>query len=201
MMVLVLTLAAASLEQGSSPAPGVAKVAAIGAVVYERFQYQASDGVEIEAGAPLRYFLIDFPVREGDRFVTVESRKGYKACLVVKDEPCLIDDDGDGRFDRWSQSGVIIIHKLKQSLAYHAVRINQALAHDDFRWRISYLGLADHALKLSYREFNDDLARPAFTEDYAIPLGPVFPQTIVVKDVRFSVSAIDGEGLHYTVVP
>jgi hypothetical protein len=58
-----------------------------------------------------------------------------------------------------------------------------------------------NALSLSYREFSDDMARPAFTEDLSVPMGATFPQPIVVKGQRFIVHKIDGTGLTYQLSP
>ncbi len=53
--------------------------------------------------------------------------------------------------------------KLKEPVAYH-IEERQVAAGDNFRQVISYLGVSGETLRLSYREFSNDMARPAFNE-------------------------------------
>lgn len=65
---------------------------------------------------------------------------------------------------------------------------------------LTYLGSNGSALSLSYREFINDMARPAFTEELQVPLSQPFPQKVRAKGVMFQVDKIDGVGLQYSVL-
>jgi len=73
-------------------------------------------------------------------------------------------------------------------------------APDNLRQMILYQGATSDTLRLSYREFRGDLARPAFTEELAVPITREFPQDIVVKNIRFRLFGLDGTGLTYEIV-
>ena len=66
-----------------------------------------------------------------------------------------------------------------------------------FRKVIIYSGVGDGIIKFSYREFTNDMARPAFTEELTLPLGKSFPQDIAIKDQVFTLISVDGMGLTY----
>ena len=84
---------------------------------------------------------------------------------------------------------------------YTETEITLSTSTENFKQVVTYLGTSDHTLRLSYREFMNDMARPAFTEDYTFPLAPTFPQPVAFKDVRLTITAVDGAGLHYRVEP
>lgn len=198
----MLALATTSIAQGSTPLVGEDHVAPIGGAVYDRFKYSVTEGAVLSEAASIRQLFRHYELDQGARFSTVDD-KHFKACAIDDGSPCLIDSDGDGKFDRLLPDNAFYIGsiKLKQPVAYQKAKFEQPLQRGDFRWTITYLGAADHSLKLSYREFSDGIARPAFTEDYAIPLGDKLPQTLRVKDVSIVVTAIDGLGLHYRIAP
>jgi hypothetical protein len=54
-------------------------------------------------------------------------------------------------------------------------------------------------LRLSYREFSNDLARPAFTEELSFPVSDAFPQTIVWRNTKITLLGLDNEGLRYRI--
>ena len=65
---------------------------------------------------------------------------------------------------------------------------------------LTYQGASSGSLKLGYKEFQNDLARAAFTEELLIPLTPVFPQKVAAKGVVFNVIEISGMGMKYEVL-
>ena len=68
---------------------------------------------------------------------------------------------------------------------------------NNFRKLIIYSGVGDGTIKFSYREFTNDMARPAFTEELTLPLGKSFPQDVAIKDQVFTLISLDGMGLTY----
>jgi hypothetical protein len=62
-----------------------------------------------------------------------------------------------------------------------------------------FQGATSDSLRFSYREFSNDMARPAFTEDLSIPREP-FPSMIMVKNLQLEVLAVSGMGMRYRVV-
>jgi hypothetical protein len=89
--------------------------------------------------------------------------------------------------------------KLPHPFAYKASEFIQPTS-GSLKQVVIFLGSTKDSLRLSYREFVNDMARPAFTEEYTFPLSSTFPQPISFKGVKMTIAGIDGEGLHYTVI-
>lgn len=126
------------------------------------------------------------------------SKTKFKAC--TKSGECGYDDNGDGVFDRMSSWGNLRSPKLKIPVPYRAKRITVENP-DSVRQIIIYAGATGDTLRLSYREFSNDLARPAFTEELIIPITKNFPQDVAVKQVEFRIHQIDGLGMKYEILP
>ena len=184
-------------RSGSRPAAGADEVATVGSPVYEKFRYDAVEvsvlpeeavkktltgKIRLPAGAPL--------------YQQIHSNAKYKAC--VPSGPCGLDDDGDGNFDRIALDSAVRALTLESPAPYEIQEVG-IRSDKDFKQVVTYLGVTNGALRLSYREFINDLARPAFTEELTFPLEKSFPQEIAFKDVRILVLGVDGRGLRYQV--
>lgn len=143
----------------------------------------------------------------GSRLIGVETKSGVKACeinatdlIVGRVRACFTDEDGDGAFDHYSYKENASLGPLRQPARYHRVVSSEETERSNFQSQVTYLGVSAGALSLSYREFSDDMARPAFTETLSIPLNPVYPQSVRFKGVEMKVVKIDGLGLRYQIV-
>ena len=85
----------------------------------------------------------------------------------------------------------------KNKIQYVADLLEKADSRSRFEFRLIYLGTSGGALRVSYREFANDMARPVFTEELTVPLGITFPQVIAVNDTKLVIHNIDAVGLDY----
>ena len=110
------------------------------------------------------------------------------------------DKDGDGRIDQVSAENVLFTSKkLKEPVAFTMVDAPASAGADYFRQVLTFSGGAGGVLRISYREFSHDVARPAFTEELSFPLEAAYPQTITWRDTRITLLGLDGSGLRYRV--
>jgi hypothetical protein len=134
------------------------------------------------------------------------SDRGTVACTRLnmafgRNKPCLIDNDSDGNFEAVLFKAGGPPDKLKEPAAYTVeVAAGSSKAGPSFRSVLIYLGSDGSAMSLSYREFTNDMARPAFTEELKVPLNKTYPQELRVKGVHFRILKLDGMGLQYVVV-
>jgi hypothetical protein len=70
-----------------------------------------------------------------------------------------------------------------------------------FRQALIFAGLDGKTLRLSYREFTDDMARPAFTQDLTFTMSGKYPETISFRDSAITVLGIDNSGMRYRIEP
>ncbi|WP_242183214.1 hypothetical protein [Sphingomonas sp. CARO-RG-8B-R24-01] len=186
------TVTAGDVVWSSAPPP---------AVHYEVVLDQRAKGGSLISSAG----LIDVPA--GTTLDFVETPSGMKACsrsgtdsIFGRERTCLIDENEDGAFDRYSFNETSKIAPLK-SPAKYTKRTVTSLEGPAFERRIIYLGSTPTTLSLSYREFGDSLARSAFTENLTIPLGTAYPQIVRFKGLEMEIANISGMGMRYSIKP
>src|SRR6185436_3074973 len=69
-----------------------------------------------------------------------------------------------------------------------------------FRQELLYQGVAGSSLSISYREFSDNFARPAFQQDLQYTLAPSGETEIAFKGARITVLSATNTALQYKVV-
>lgn len=142
-------------------------------------------------------------VKKGDGFFRVSSKSKLKVCSLklgtFGQSICLLDDDGDGNFDRVSSNSVLKAHPIQSPLPYKSGFVNLPLVSSGMKMLVLYQGVSSGSLLFSYREFRDDYARPAFEENISIPLGKTFPQKIALKGAIFVIHGVDGLGVDYEI--
>lgn len=204
--VALLTAPSAKAQQLTiiqSPEVGVETIVPAGGDVYSYFKVYTIDGVRTEAATKAGDWLLEQPVPTGTELVPVTTKAKFKACVPYPNSfdargPCFLDDDGDGRFDRQARDDATMARKVKTPVPYSKVAISVARS-DSFKQIILYQGATADSLRFSYREFKDDMARPAFTEELTIPREP-FPAMILVKNLQLEIAGVTGMGLRYTLV-
>ena len=139
----------------------------------------------------------------GTALIGVTSKVKFKACVSAPGTfdasgQCFLDDNGDGVFERTAIDQTTIATKLKTPIPYHLSDV-EVRREDTLRRVILYQGATGDSLKFSYREFNFDLARPAFTEEISVPREQL-PAMVRVKNAQIEVLAVTGMGLRYRMV-
>jgi hypothetical protein len=206
-MLVAAPLFAQEIRNSVVPAIGVPAVASVGDTVYEKSHLSVLPAYTINEFFSGKNMFATVTISPGDKFIKIPSKSILKACrspsieaFVHKQyDACLYDDDGDGTFDRFGANEVQGGKKFPHPIPYRNSEFIQATS-DSVKQVVIFLGSTKDSMRLSYREFVNDMARPAFTEEYSFPLAATFPQPIAFKGVKMSVTQIDGEGLHYKVI-
>ena len=208
--VLGLAISApASSEERISPAIGEIQQATAGSQIWEYYRYAGVEGVIIEAPITARWGSAEqVDLAAGEGLFIIRSRK-LKACRDRVTYPnlpgapsiwtnCLVDSEDDGRFDKVIYSADGFSKSVVPSVSYRRgiVEVDGTEANN-FRKVIAYSGVGEGVIRFSYREFRNDMARPAFSEDLTLPLTKSFPQNVAVKDAVFTLISIDGMGLKF----
>lgn len=209
-LALALTFTASASAQEMRdlvvPLKGAPSVATVGSTVYKHEKYRAMKAYALgeSVQAKIIFARVDLPA--GEKLLQIESKTELKACAAPTIEAfnqklytgCFMDDDGDGKFDRVAGNQVQGGKKLPHPVPYTESEYIDG-APGSLKQTVIFLGSTKDTLRLSYREFVNDMARPAFTEEYTFPITTNFPQPVAFKDVKMTVTAIDGAGLHYSI--
>jgi hypothetical protein len=214
--MLAVLIAAPALAQKTQirtePKIGDRKTSAAGSPVWEQYQYEGVPGVIIDDAIQANWGSLENVDLPAGSTLVILREKRLKACRTVTRydnipfsspvwSDCLIDTNDDGMFDQISYTSGGFAKKIELPLPYR--RVITEMKGDGprtFRKLLLFVGSDSGAIRFSYREFANDMARPAFTEDLSVPLGATFPQTIAVKDRVLTVHKIDGMGLSYELV-
>lgn len=183
----------AETKVGVQPQVGVERTVTAGSAIFEKYRYEVARLAFAQFDAVRGTLTGDIRVSAGEPLHQVDSNARFKACMASG--PCGLDDDGDGKFDRVSLDEVVGALKLKAPVPYELREVPIQSTNGNFRQIIIYLGANSDTLRLSYREFSNDMSRPAFTEELTFPISKSFPQKIAFKDIRATLLGIDGEGL------
>jgi hypothetical protein len=188
----------------SEPAIGIVRTVSVGSPIHEKSRYFLVEETVTTVTERMKGGRWVFPLTiTPDQLLTqVSSSTKFKACTDAGSGPCGLDDDGDGTFDRMAQDEMSMAIKLKKPVRY-TTRSETRVQSDarNIKQVILYAGATGDTLRLSYREFSNDMARPAFTEELSIPITKTFPQMVAVKDITLRIHGIDGMGLRYEIVP
>lgn len=209
-LIASITPAHADTEIRVEPAVGEEQTEPVGGVIWQEYQFEGTDGVVIDGAVNAnwgRAEAVNLPA--GSALVILRERR-LKACRTVTHfqsigtriwSDCLFDLDDDGRFERVSYSSSGASKRLEAPVAYRRDVIEMVgdAGSPSFRKELLYLGSDSSSLRLRYREFSNDIARPAFSEDLVIPLGETFPQDIAIKDQVITLLEINGMGLRYVI--
>lgn len=187
----------------SFPEIGVEAEVPAGGELYTFGRIYTIDGARLSAETRAGNWVSRPLLPAGTELVPVSTKVKFKACVPFPDTfepkgPCLLDDDGDGIFDRQAGDDYETATRLKAPVPYTKAEISLARV-DSFKRVFLFQGATSDSLRFSYREFQDNLARPAFTEDLTIPREQ-FPAVVMLKDLRLEVLGVSGMGLRYRVV-
>jgi hypothetical protein len=159
----------------SSPALGDESTAAPGEPVFAVFRYE-----DVVAGR----------FQDGSRaFQTVDPTK----FCTADSSACWVDKDSDGRFERNVGTGARI------DLPYEQESLRVTAARDGFRYELLYQGAGGGVLRLLYREFVGDLARPAFSQELVYDLTSHGETLVAFKELRIRVASADNVAIRYSV--
>lgn len=204
---------AAQRKEGQKPEPGVEASVTVGAPLLERYNLLVDPGVRVGANVDLDLGMQGVIRISSGTLMAIQQQNGkqLKACTITDaytnsmgqtGPACLTDRDGDGMFDTGSAKLIgLTTRHLAAPVPYVRDDVPETFGANNHRIVLVYLGAAGGVLHLSYREFSNDMAKPASTEDLSFPLGPTYPQTITWQDTRITLLGLGSDGLRYRVEP
>jgi hypothetical protein len=149
----------------------------------------------------------------------IELRKGYESSLLktedgypaicysysemfIKHTECAVDKANSGVFEYAKTAELKGEKKLEKSAAYVVVPnpVNTSKIVPAFKREIIYQGTSKGVVKISFREFANDMARPAFSQDISYDLDPDGTTMIVFKGLKIQVLKASGAEIQYIVL-
>jgi len=117
---------------------------------------------------------------------------------------CLVDVDGKGSFNYAAFKNNTKLFPLLKPAKYALIPKGNTKVEvedaSDFKRVVLYNGLSKGTIKISFREFIKDMARPAFTQDVSYDLENDGTTVIAFKGLRIEVLSAIGANIKYKVL-
>lgn len=179
----------------------------IGASMYEKFNIYALDEYHVVLNDIAKGSLKEYDISSEKSF-TIPSKTIYKeltktydglGLTVCKDGRCLIDKDNIGKFTHSSPEKYNDLTLLDNPVRYTIVQ-EQLINQDSFKYQALYQGKIGNKIKISFREFKDDMARAAFTQDIEYELNKEGNTVVGFKGLRIEVIKATNLDITYKVI-
>jgi hypothetical protein len=197
-------------KTGRSVELGAQAAAAVGDVIYSEFDYTATSGaVMLQPVSKTIGLGGSVQVAGGTQLVsaTVDGSPGYCTTALTYSDPiagpyrptCYLDGNGDDRFETlWIAPGAIgFTYDLEPPVQYRPGQITSDAS--GYKYELLYQGLDDNTLRVGYREYIDNLVRPAFAQELTYPIHSDGATEIRFKSVRIEVLSADASEITYRV--
>jgi len=195
---------------GSVPSIGTASEASVGNPIFSQFRYWSRTGYRMKDAFSTRVGLSKVVVAEGD-FLYKASIEGQVLFCTEKASfidplagplttACFVDANSDGTFTRVKAKPALVWFEdaIPKPLRYERSELVTPKA-DSFKYEILYQGTSKGTLRLSYREYINDMARPSFFQEVSYDIA-AYPAEIAFKSVRIEVLNTDNTGIRYRIL-
>lgn len=125
------------------------------------------------------------------------TEKNYNT--ICQDEICLIDVNNSNTFNHYAIKNESNIYPLKKVIKYKRIQDIQ-YNEDSFTYQVLYQGKIGNKIKVSFREFKNNMARPAFTQNIEYELKPNKSTIIGFKGLRIEVLKATNLNITYSVI-
>lgn len=112
---------------------------------------------------------------------------------------CLVDTNNQNEFTHFSDFGYETYGLLDNPVKYNIER-TVFWTGNSFKYEALYQGKKGNSIKISFREFKDNIARPAFTQDIDYELNQNKPTIIGFKGLRIEVLKATNYDITFKVI-
>jgi hypothetical protein len=113
---------------------------------------------------------------------------------------CFIDRNNDGRFEKVKAAPGPLWFEKDVTPPLPFGKSEQIVSRgDSFKYELLYQGSSNNSLKLAYREYLNDFARPAYFQDVTYDL-KTKPTIVTFRTVRIEVIDADNNELVYRIL-
>lgn len=195
---------------GQSPQLATDSTATVGSTIFSQYRYWSKTGYRLSDDVAIRLGLGKIVARNGDFLVPaeVEGETAYCTELPSYADPmsgpiktsCFLDRAKRGVFSsvKAAPGAIWFENQLPMPTRYEKGELIVA-KNDAKKYELLYQGFSAHILRLSYREYINDLARPAYFQDASYDIA-TFPTEISFRSVRLVILGAGNNGIQYRVI-
>jgi len=190
---------------GNLPQLGVTSSVPVGEVLFSQFRYWRKTGYILRDSANVSIGGGQVQVSSGDFLVKsiVEGKPAYCTekpafrMIIGGKTACFTDRENKGLLNEVKVPSDVMwwSSDLTSPLAYATSEI-VVPRQDAMKRELIYQGISKDVLRLTYREYFNDMARPAFFQDVTYDVSS-FPAEITFKSVRLRILSAGNKGIEY----
>ncbi|MEO6196161.1 MAG: hypothetical protein ABIS20_24330 [Thermoanaerobaculia bacterium] len=213
----VPTTPAATPHVGESPVVSNTVQRSVGETIYERYNYSQLSGARLTSAGKFDELAIHWTVQAGDFLPAFSDSTGSFYCTADsilhipmstdRVRVCLVDRNGDGKFDQWTAPEGPSGARIRTWIALNPP-LSFTLAQGDamsgvghgYRYELLYEGISGNVVAILYREYVNDLARPAFQQDLHYTLEASGPTEVSFRGARIRIYSADNNALKYELL-
>ena len=186
--------------------------AEIGENIYKKYNQKLKNSYEVDSQGGTKAVLAN-----GDSINTFNAYSGkvnkkylYKwedannaICYPVtglSSYICLVDIDNSGSFSVAAYNTHSKTYPLSNRVSYTTRLSEPTLSEDSFKYIALYQGKVGSKIKISFREFHSNMARPAFTQNIEYELEKDGTAIVGFKGLRIKVSKATNMDITYSVI-
>ncbi len=193
---------------GKKPPLNQVSEANVGEPIYSEFDYVESSGVRLTEGYNASYSLGSISIapggflhglRIGDEVQYCTKEKAYSDPLIGPWDVVCFSGNKHGAFTKLRVSTVYFNYWRTPDAP---VPFKKASISKDARGKkteLLYEGLSGNTIRVVYREYVDNFARPAFFQEVTYNLNKEGPTELRFKGVKMSILKADNNGIQYVI--
>ncbi|MEC8847725.1 MAG: hypothetical protein VYB93_00430 [Pseudomonadota bacterium] len=198
-------------RKGMIPSANEEVSANIGAPILKAFDYIYKPRYAVESSVIDRVGLgAKIEIFAGQKLMTalfnntpcfLTTDKVYSEPLMGPTAPiCFFDQDKDGIFEYGKYpSGVAYLDYTPSSPIAYSRSDVMSESSDSFSYELILTSANDSEIKLTYREFSGNMARPAFYQDVTFTIEGL-PQVIQFRTARIKIKSITNNSINYKIL-
>jgi len=137
--------------------------------------------------------------------LSIDKATQWKSVCTISDakyslEVCLFDSNSDGKFDKVASKRNTLYADLNTPVTYIMKQKKPTYSEDSFKYTALYQGKTSDKIKISFMEFKNNMARPAFTQNIEYELENNGTAIIGFKGLRIKVLKATNLDITYKVI-
>jgi hypothetical protein len=196
-------------RRGETPELNTPTLKEVGDALYAKFNFTETSGIKLNQAMTTKLLTRKINIPEAAFLWRHDEKKTSSFCAgratvpgLWKEEEvvCFRDNNRDGRLDSIHILGTAFgsWSELKEPIFFHEA--TQLAPGGGYRYELLYEGVAAGVLRLTYREFVNDMARPSFTQELTYTLDPTGQGMVAFRGARLRILQASNESVKYEVL-
>lgn len=196
-------------QVGQRPLLGTQADTPVGGVLFSQFRYWSKVGYRLDDQVNLLFVLGRVYAQPGDFLIKATSdgkpvlcteKLAYIDPLVGPNAIACFSESSDGLLRSVSTTpGMVTMSKDLPIPIRYSKSEEVFPRQNSFKYELLFQGVNGKNIRLSYREYVNDLARPAYFQDVSYDINEL-PTTVTFRTVKIEVIAANNSGLKYRIL-